>query len=321
MEILRHPAPSAELPRGGVVTIGNFDGVHRGHQMLIRGAVERAAGLGAPAVVLTFDPHPEKVLRPGSSLRLLTTPTQRAQLMSRLGVDALVELGFDREFAATPAEEFARDLLSRRLSPREVRLGANFRFGAGRRGDVGLLEELGRSLGFTVVGVAPLIDGEEPISSSRVRRALLDGSVVEARRLLARPYCVDGKVYSGERRGRHLGFPTLNIELENELLPMQGVYVTVVQIPAFGRVFPSVTNIGVRPTMQEGSRETVETHVLDFTADVYSEAVRLFFLERLRDEMRFPSSGELAAQIGRDVEATRAYFSQHGVPEAELVRR
>jgi riboflavin kinase/FMN adenylyltransferase len=321
MEVLQNPSPSAELPRRGVVTIGNFDGVHRGHQMLVRAAVERASELGGPAVVLTFHPHPEKVLRPGSPPRLLTTPAQRAQLMSRLGVDVLVELGFDLKFAATPAEDFARKLLFKRLAPREVRLGANFRFGAGRRGDVELLERLGRSVGVTVVGVAPLIDGEEPISSSRVRRALLEGRVAEAWRLLARPYFVDGKVLSGERMGRHLGFPTLNLEVENELMPLQGVYVTVVHIPSFGRVFPSVTNIGVRPTVLENGRETVETHVLDFSANVYSEAVRLFFLGRLREEMRFSSSAELSAQIGQDVEVTRAHFAEHGVPEAELVRR
>lgn len=320
MELLRDPSPSADLPRGGVVTIGNFDGVHRGHQVLIREAVRRARELGAAAVVLTFDPHPEKVLRPGSDLKLLATAEQRVQLMARLEVDALVELGFTRAFAATSAEDFVREVLVRRLAPREVRLGANFRFGEGRRGDVSLLARMGEELGFTVIGMQPVIDNDQPISSTRVRRAVLEGAVGEASRLLARAHFIDGQVFTGERMGRHLGFPTLNIRPDNELLPAQGVYVTVVQIPSFGKVFSSVTNIGVRPTVYENYRETVETHVLDFSANVYREAVRLFFLARLRNEMRFASSIELAAQIRRDVDEARGFFASRGIT-ANLVLR
>jgi len=320
MELLRDPLPSADLPRGGVVTIGNFDGVHRGHQVLIRGAVARARELGVAAVVLTFHPHPEKVLRPDSGLRLLASPEQRAQLMARLGVDALVELSFTRAFAATSAEDFVKEVLVRRLAPLEVRLGANFRFGEGRRGDVSLLEAMGVELGFTVLGMQPVIDDGLPISSTRVRRAVLDGAVADAARLLDRAHFIDGRVFTGERMGRRLGFPTLNIRPDNELLPAQGVYITAVQIPSFGRVFPSVTNIGVRPTVYENYRETVETHVLDFNADVYSEALRLFFLARLRDEMRFPSSVELSAQIRRDVEEARRFFVDHGIPPGLVLR-
>jgi riboflavin kinase / FMN adenylyltransferase len=321
MEILRDPAPSSDLPRAGIVTIGNFDGIHRGHQMLLAGAVSRAAELAAPAVALTFEPHPEKVLRPQSGLRLLTTRAQKAQLLEHLGISTLVEIGFDRRFAATPAETFAREFLFRRLAPAEVRLGANFRFGAGRRGDVTFLTSLGRELGFSVVGVEPLVDGSEVITSTRVRREIAAGHVEEGRHLLGRPFYVDGSVYRGERMGRKLGFPTINIEVENELLPSHGVYVTAVHIPSFSRIFPSVTNIGVRPTVYENYRVTVESHVLDFTGDVYREPVRLFFLLRLRDEMVFASSMELVAQIARDVEAARLHFSQEGLPVAELVRR
>lgn len=320
MELLRDPSPSADLPRGGVVTIGNFDGVHRGHQVLIRGAVARARELDVPAVVLTFHPHPEKVLRPASGLKLLASPEQRAQLMSRLEVDSLVELSFTRAFAATAAEDFVKVVLARRLAPREVRLGANFRFGEGRRGDVALLEAMGGSLGFTVIGMHPVIENGLPISSTRVRRAVLDGAVTDAAVLLDRAHFMDGRVYSGERMGRHLGFPTLNIQPDNELLPAQGVYITAVQIPSFGRVFPSVTNIGVRPTVYENYRETVETHVLDFTADVYNEPVRLFFLARVRDEMRFASSVALAAQIRQDVGEARQHFALQGVPPDLVLR-
>jgi riboflavin kinase/FMN adenylyltransferase len=321
MEILRDPEPTSDLPRAGVVTIGNFDGVHRGHQMLVAGAVSRAAELGVPAVALTFEPHPEKVLRPQSGLKLITTRAQKAQLLNQLGVATLVEIGFDLRFAATPAETFAREFLFRRLAPAEVRLGTNFRFGAGRRGDVAFLTAVGRDLGFSVVGVEPLLDGDEAISSTRVRHEVAAGHVAEAQRLLARVFYVDGAVYRGERMGRKLGFPTINIQVENELLPAHGVYVTAVHIPSFSRIFPSVTNIGVRPTVYENYEMTVESHVLDFTGDVYREPVRLFFLRRLRAEMVFPSSVELVAQIARDVEATRLHFAQTGLSEGELVRR
>jgi riboflavin kinase/FMN adenylyltransferase len=202
-----------------------------------------------------------------------------------------------------------------------VRLGTDFRFGSGRLGDVNFLSVLGNELGFAVVGVEPLLDGGEVISSTRVRREIAHGHVEEAWRLLARPFSVDGTVYRGERMGRRLGFPTINIEVENELLPAHGVYITAVEIPSFSRVFPSATNIGVRPTVYENYRVTVESHVLDFTGDVYREPVRLFFLCRLRDEMVFPSSVELVAQIGRDVATTRTYFEQHGLPDGALVRR
>jgi riboflavin kinase/FMN adenylyltransferase len=321
MERLRNPAPSSDLPRGGVVTIGNFDGVHRGHQMLVGDAVARARDLGIPAVALTFDPHPEKVLRPESGLRLLTTAAQKAQLLARCGLDTLVEVGFDRRFASTSAEAFAREFLFGRLQPKEVRLGTNFRFGSGRLGDVNFLSVVGYDLGFRVVGVDPLREGEDVISSTRVRGEVADGRVEEARRLLARLYFVDGQVYRGERMGRQLGFPTINIQVDNELLPAHGVYVTAVHIPSFGRVFPSVTNIGVRPTVYENYEVTVESHVLDFTADVYREPVRLYFFRRLRDEMTFPSSVQLVAQIARDVETARLYFVQTGLQEAELVPR
>ncbi|MCU0293984.1 MAG: riboflavin biosynthesis protein RibF [Gemmatimonadales bacterium] len=321
MEYLREPGPNTDLPHDGVVTIGNFDGVHRGHQAILAGAVSRARELDVPSVVLTFHPHPEKALRPESELRLLSTRAQRAQLIERLGIDTLVEVGFDKRFAAMPALAFVRDFVHRRLEPREVWLGTNFRFGSNREGDLDLLAVQGRELEFDVMGVPAVMDGDEPVSSTRVRREVARGHVSEAWRLLGRPLFVDGKVAVGFRMGRRLGFPTINIEVENELMPAHGVYVTGVHIPSFGRVFHSVTNIGVRPTVYQRSTVVVECHVLDFTADVYREDVRLFFFQRLRDEKVFGSSMELVAQIRRDVEASRLYFLQKGLSEAELVRR
>jgi riboflavin kinase/FMN adenylyltransferase len=321
MEILRDPVDTADLPRRGVVVVGNFDGVHRGHQVLLRGAVERARELGVPAVALTFEPHPERVLRPAEAPRLITTPAQRAQLLERLGLDALVEVGFTPRFAATPAEQFVREYLHRRLQATEVRIGTSFRFGTGRQGDLDFLAALGRELGFAVVGVPPVESDGDVVSSTRVRQEIVRGRVEEAWGLLGRPLFVDGRVYQGERMGRRLGFPTLNTEVENEILPAHGVYITVVHIPSFSNVFPSVTNIGVRPTIYENYKLTVESHVLHFAGDVYREPLRLFFLRRLRDEMVFASGMELVAQIRRDAAAADLHFLARGLPETELVRR
>jgi riboflavin kinase/FMN adenylyltransferase len=319
MEVVRDPSPWTELPQGAVVSIGNFDGVHRGHQRLLTEAVSRARQLQVPAVAVTFWPHPEKVLRPASSMKLITTRGQKLQLLQRTGLDLVVELSFTREFAQTSAEAFAQGFLVGRLQPREVHLGRNFRFGQGRQGDVEFLQGLGQRLGFSVRGMEPIEDAQGPISSSRVRQVIAAGQVEEAADLLGRFFYVDGKVSFGQRMGRRLGFPTLNLEPENELLPARGVYVTATYIPSFSRLFPGVTNVGVRPTLYENHRLMVETHLLDFTADVYKEPVRLYFLRRLREEMRFSGVVELSAQVRQDVAAARAYFAAHSLPQESLV--
>ncbi len=309
MEVIRDPSPWTELPQGGVVSIGNFDGVHRGHQLLLWGAVARARDLGVPALGVTFWPHPEKVLRPDSGLKLLTTREQKLQLLAQTGLDTLVELTFTKEFAATSADRFARGFLFARLRPREVHLGFNFRFGQGREGDVAFLQRVGAELGFAVVGMTPVEDDKGPVSSSRLRQVVAQGAVEEARELLGRYLFVDGKVSVGKRLGRRLGFPTLNLEPENELLPGRGVYITATYISSFSRLFPGVTNVGVRPTLYENHRLMVETHLLDFTADVYKEPVRLYFLKRLRDEKRFPDVLALTAQVRADIDQARAFFA------------
>lgn len=319
MELIRARSTATDMPEGGVVTVGNFDGVHLGHQRLVQGVVERARELGCESVVLTFEPHPERVLRPRAELRLLCTPGQRAQLLARLGVDVLVEVPFDRGVAEIPALVFARDFFLERLRPVEIHLGEEFRYGRDRAGDVRLLSVLAGEFGCSVRPVEPVTHGGEAISSTRVRREVARGNVETAGELLGRPVLVDGTVYSGERMGRRLGFPTINIGLENELAPAHGVYVTAVHIPSFGQTFPSVTNIGVRPTVYENYAVTVESHILDFTGSVYQEPVRLFFLRRLREERLFRSSMELVTQIHRDVEAAREYFLVNGLPLGRLV--
>lgn len=312
MNVFVDPFRRTDLPRGGVLTIGNFDGVHRGHQAMLRRVVERARALDGPAVVLTFDPHPTKVLHPQRAPKLIQTLRQREEAIAALGVDALVVVPFTREFAALPPEDFVTDLLGRRLGAREVHVGSAFAFGCGKRGNVPLLCRLGEEAGLRVVPLDVVAEGGEPVSSTRVRTLLLEGDVAAARRLLGRPFAMDGVIAKGDRMGRKIGFPTINLKTENELLPRDGVYVTKVLLRSFERTFACVTNIGRRPTVYEDYATTVESYILDFSSDVYGEAIRLTFYERLRDEMVFPSMLELTAQIRRDVEATRLWLLSRG---------
>jgi riboflavin kinase/FMN adenylyltransferase len=319
MEVLRDPLGSDDPPRGAVLSIGNFDGVHLGHQAVLAYVVERARSLAAPPVAMTFDPHPVKLLRPADAPRLLTTLDQRLALIASAGIETCLLLPFTHRVARMTAESFVHDVLVERLAVREVYIGKNFRFGADRGGDVELLIRMGEELGFRAASWPIVEHGGAVVSSSRVRQAVAEGNVEEAATLLDRAVFIDGQVLEGKRLGRTLGFPTLNIEVENELIPNHGVYVTAVHIPSFSRTFPAVTNIGVRPTIYQNSLTTIESHLLDFTADVYREKVRLFFLRRLRQERTFDSTTQLMAQIRRDVEGARDDFAKRPVDDLPLV--
>ena len=313
MKIYSDPLGVDEPPRGAVLTIGNFDGVHLGHQAILKYVVERAGGLGTVGAAMTLDPHPIKLLRPRIAPRLLSTLDQRLELIGRTGIEVALVVPFTHRLARMPAEDFVKDVLVERLGIREVYIGANFRFGADRGGDVALLERMGAELGFKAAA-SPIVEIEGGVvSSTKVRQAVSDGEMIEAARMLGRDHFIDGCVLEGKRLGRKLGFPTLNIEVENEIEPANGVYITAVHIPSFGRTFASVTNVGTRPTVYENSILTIETHLLDFMADVYRESVRLYFVKHLRDEVSFPSTVQLMAQIQKDVEASRLYFLQHPV--------
>lgn len=302
-----------------VLSIGNFDGFHIGHQTVIAKAVDRARELGVPAGLMTFDPHPVKLLRPAQAPRLLTTIEQRLEVLAPSGLDVVAIVPFTHHVARMQANDFIESVLVERLAVREVYIGANFRFGADREGDVDLLVEQGRRLGFSAEAWPTVeLDGEV-VSSTRVRSAVQRGDVEAAGRLLGRVVFGDGRVMVGKRLGRKLGFPTLNIELENELYPAEGVYVTAVYIPSFQRVFPSVTNIGVRPTVYENSGVTVESHLMDFSADVYDERVRIFFFRRIRPEKTFGSTLQLMSQVGRDVEEARMWHLTHPMETLNLV--
>jgi riboflavin kinase/FMN adenylyltransferase len=319
MDVLRDPLGNDDPPQRTVLSIGNFDGVHLGHQAVLRHVVERARELDAVAAAMTLDPHPVKLLRPRQAPRLVSTLEQRLQLIERTGIGVTMVVPFTHRLARMEAVDFVRAVIVDRLQVREVYIGANFRFGADRGGDVDLLVAMGRELGFAAASAPTVVTDGEVVSSTRVRRAIAAGRVEDAARLLGRPVYVDGTVLEGKRLGRKLGFPTLNVECENELFPALGVYLTAVHIPSFGRTFGSVTNVGVRPTVYENSVTTIESHVLDFAADIYRERVRLYFLARLRDEQSFPSTTDLMTQISRDVTKARKWFVDHPLESLSLI--
>jgi len=309
MQVIQDALHTPDLPFGAVATVGNYDGIHRGQRAVIDRVGARAEELGAPAVVVTFEPHPVSVLRPDEAPAILTPGVQRHRLLEEAGVDALVIIHFTPDFAKTEAEDFARDFLHRQLGVEELYVGSSFVFGRGRKGGVELLRKLGSELGFEVHGVDEVIHRGEVVSSTRIRRAIREGKVELAMELLGRPYGLHGSVARGDRMGARLGWPTINLIPENELLPCDGVYGGQVQLPSFPGLFDCVTNVGTRPTVYENYQRVVESHILGFSADVYGEEVEIRFFKRLREEKIFPTVMELSAQIGRDVEATREYFA------------
>jgi len=315
MQVIRDPLRQTDLPRGGVGTIGNFDGVHLGHRRILETVVARAREVGRPSFAITFEPHPMAVLRPDRAPRRIQTLRQKEETIEAIGIDTLLVIPFTRDFSLTEPEDFVRTLLSARLGASELYIGAHFAFGRGKRGDLALLRRLGAECGFIASAVGEVLHGGEAVSSSRIRRALERGEIGEANAMLGREYELDGLVSRGDRVGHQIGVPTINLQPENELSPADGVYVTEIEIRSFGRRFRSVTNIGRRPTLYEEYRTTVETFVLDFSSDVYGEHVRLFFLGRLREERKFPSVMELKAQIQRDIASTREFFAVRRGPD------
>jgi riboflavin kinase / FMN adenylyltransferase len=313
LQVVKDPYRPVDVPRGGVVTVGNFDGVHRGHQAMLEAVAARALEVGAPSVVVSFDPHPLKVLHPERAPKMIQTLRQREEAIEACGIDALVLVPFTRDFSLTPADSFIKELLVKRLAVREVRVGARFIFGRERGGNLDVLRAAGEAAGFRVTGLPDVKDAGGAISSTRIRNALHEGDAATARDLLGRPYAMDGIVAKGDRMGRKIGFPTMNLRPDNELFPKDGVYFTSVRIDSFDRTFPCVTNIGCRPTVYEDFATTIESYILDFSSDVYGERVRLSFFGRVRDERTFPSMLDLTAQIRLDVEATRAYFAEHPI--------
>jgi riboflavin kinase/FMN adenylyltransferase len=296
-----------EVPGPLYLAIGVFDGVHLGHQAVIRRALDAARRDGGSAVAVTFDPHPVRVLRPEQAPRLLTSTAHKLRLIRDIGVKHQLVIHFDRAFAATPPEDFIRALVSASRPLREVCVGFEWSFGKGRAGNLALLEKLGDELGFTEVGVPAVeIDGEI-VSSTLIRGAVESGDLARAARMLGREFTVRGAVIEGDQVGRKLGFPTANLSAHNEQFPPNGVY--AVEARHGDRALPGVANIGVRPTMKNASGERLlEVHLFDFDAEIYGEDLEITFRKFLRPEQRFANLEELRAQIARDAEAARGVW-------------
>lgn len=313
MEVVRLETPFPRSWPRPAVTVGNFDGVHRGHQALVAQAVADARASRGTAVVLTFDPHPSRVLAPERAPATLMTLAQKAEWLGRLGVDRVAVLPFTSALAAQPAADFAQKVLHDALQATTVVVGAAFRFGQGRAGDVALLRRLGRSLGFRVHGMRPVFHQGAPISSSRVREALARGDAAGAAEMMGRPFAIDGTIVKGLGRGRTIGIPTANIASVNEILPGNGVYACWLRVGGPERpIWPAVANVGRRPTFG-GTDTTVEAHVLDVDEDMYGQPARLAFEARLRPEETFPDAAALVAQIRRDVVRAREDLRAAGI--------
>lgn len=286
------------------VTIGSFDGVHRGHQEIVKNLVAGAHSAGAPAVVLTFEPHPSIILGKRREPFYLTTPEQRADLLGELGIDAVVTHPFSRELASKTAREFM-NLVHRSLELTNLWVGYDFALGKGREGTVDFLTGLGAEMGFTVHGVPPVKVGGQVVSSSLIRAALAEGDVRQAAFYLGRPHFLEGLVIAGDRRGRTIGIPTANIDIHPDLaFPKSGVYACHAKVE--GRSYFAMTNVGFRPTFEhQPVKPRIESLLLDYEGDLYGSLLRLEFIDRIRDEQKFDSVQLLLEQIQRDVETGR----------------
>lgn len=312
MQILRGLDELAGNQQRSVVSVGNFDGVHLGHQMVLRSMVERARELGAQAVVVTFDPHPSHVLHSSRQTPLITPPQQKLDLLAASGIDLVLVLPFNEELRRWSAHQFAKRVLCDALHTVEVHEGETFRFGYGAEADVASLSELGREFGFTVRAYEPHIIDGAPVSSSRIRALIAAGDIADANLLLGRNFAVRSTPAAGRGYGTRYTVPTINLAPYTELLPAIGVYVTKLAVGPgqAARIFQGVTNVGNRPTFGADSF-AVETHLLDFEPIALDEStpLELSFLHRLRDERRFASPAELREQIGRDVAEAKRIFA------------
>lgn len=295
---------------GCVLTIGNFDGVHRGHQALLAKLVAKSRETGLPAAMLTFEPHPREYFTHENRPTRLTSLREKILLLEAQGVDRLYIGRFNARLAALSAEEFIEDMLIRGLGVRHLLIGDDFRFGKGRKGDFAMLKAAGEVAGFTVEAMHTLDHEGERVSSSAVRCALIEGDMAHAARLLGRPYSISGRVMHGDKIGRTIGFPTANIQLKHRSPPMMGIYTVSVDGLA-DRPWPGVASIGVRPTINDAGRPTLEVNLFDWSADCYDAHLRVNFLRKQRDEERYDSLEALTAQIARDAEEARAYFVQN----------
>ena len=303
--------------RRAVLSVGNFDGLHLGHQKILRQVIACAQQQKAIAGVITFDPHPLKVLRPGNAPPLVETIGQRMDRFAAIGLEAALVLRFDRALAELTPEEFVRGVLVEELKTAEVLVGQNFRFGHRQQGHVDTLRDLGLRFGFSVQIVEPVMIEGEFVSSTSVRSAIAEGRVAHAAYLLGRPFALTGEIVRGAGRGSTVLFPTLNLAPAQELLPKVGVYATENWVE--GRWYRSATNVGFRPTF-DGTLLGIESHLFDFSREVTKGRMEVRFCERLRDEKKFSGAAELRTQIAADLRDVLEYFGRHGLAPTHPVR-
>ncbi len=306
-----HGTDNANIQKPTVLTLGVFDGLHLGHQRIMQTVVERSRTVDAVPTAITFDPHPRAVLHPDSAPPLLQTLDQRLANFEVLGIEQAMVIQFDPEFAQQPAEEFIAEIIHERLQAKEVHLGKDFAFGKGRGGNIDLLRKMSSELGFVADEVPEVRLRGHRISSSKIRHLLAKGRVNLVRRMLDRPYGVEGVIERGARRGHTIGFPTANLRPHNRVIPKFGVYATATLVEGTWR--RSITNIGVRPTFENDAEPSIESYIFDFDGDLYGDVLRVRFLHRIRDERKFNGITELRAQIEKDTARALNYFRHEGV--------
>lgn len=308
MELIRYIHNLKPHHQGCVVTIGNFDGVHLGHQAVIQQLKDYAKDMGLPAVVVTFEPQPLEYFSAETAPARLTSFREKIEWLNQHGIERVVCLRFQASLAALSAEQFVEKLLVKGLAVKRIVVGDDFRFGKGRKGTYQSLQSFGVRYGFDVVSTETLIMQGDRVSSSRIRDALKEGSLQEARALLGRPYCMSGRVVHGDKRGRELGFPTANISLNRRMSPLLGIYAVRVEGLA-EESLDGVAYIGTRPVF-DGKRLLLEVHLLDYSEEIYGQHLQVKFYKRLRSEMKFDSVDQLRTQIDRDIEHARDYLSK-----------
>jgi riboflavin kinase / FMN adenylyltransferase len=311
MEIIRNLSHIGKL-RNPVATIGNFDGVHMGHRQIFRQLKQAAADANGVSVVITFEPHPLKVIPSGKKIRLISTYEEKERLLEASGIDYLIVIPFTREFAAISAREFVSDVLVRSLGITKLIIGYDYAFGRNREGNIGFLRLLGKEYGFAVEVLEPIWDGKTLFSSTNIRKMVEDGNVSDVVRLLGRHFSIGGKVVHGHHRGKLLGFPTANIQTDHELIPKCGVYAVKVKID--GTFYDGACNIGPNPTFDDEAI-SIEVFIFDFGGDLYGQNLQLFFVERVRDERKFPDPGILQQAIAADVSRAREILKETIVQE------
>jgi len=310
MEILRGLSKLTKTYPRPVVAIGIFDGLHQGHQKLIRKTLQRAQATGGTPMVLTFYPHPVNVLRPDIRVPLIVSLDHRLELIKRFGIRVCIVVRFTKSFSNISPQKFVEQYLVRKLGVCEVIVGDDFRFGRDRSGTIAIFEDAGKQYGFKVHAIAAHKKDKRPVSSTRIRVLISQGKFPEARKMLGRPVSVMGRVVPGDKRGQSLGYPTANIlvDVKEIAVPPTGVY--AVRILIGGRVFDGVANIGVRPSFTSSSEEVIEVHLFDFDENLYGKEIIVQFFKRLRDEKKFSSKEGLIAQIRKDAHRARTILSR-----------